>query len=160
MAYTQNPGRGNNSKTGHGLPTPFLQTNIEVTGRYEEGKKLLKSNIAKGNTPDYLNIDAATGAAVAKPYEKKLVTQANGDTFLVDGSGKTIEMAKYDKFDSKAVDALKAKYEKEKNYTNKTREHNKNLWNATSGGTPVDKLSEGQKQTLISLSKAKKVKED
>jgi len=28
MAYTQNPGRGNSSKTGSGLPTPFLQTPI------------------------------------------------------------------------------------------------------------------------------------
>jgi hypothetical protein len=25
MAYTQNPGRGNNSKTGHGVPSPLLQ---------------------------------------------------------------------------------------------------------------------------------------
>jgi hypothetical protein len=156
MAYTQNPGRGNNPKTGHGIPQ-ILQTNIDVTGRYEEGKKILKSNIAKGNTPDYLNIDPATGTATAKPYEKKLVTQANGDTFWVDGSGKTIASAKANKFNSTAIDDLKAKYEKEKNYTNQTRTHNMNLWNATSGGTPVDKLSEGQKQTLISLSKAKKV---
>ena len=28
MAYTQKPGRGNSSKTGSGLPTPFLQTPI------------------------------------------------------------------------------------------------------------------------------------
>jgi hypothetical protein len=26
MAYTQKPGRGNNAKTGHGVPTPFMQT--------------------------------------------------------------------------------------------------------------------------------------
>lgn len=29
MAYVQNPGRGNNAKTGHGIPSPFKQSAVD-----------------------------------------------------------------------------------------------------------------------------------
>jgi hypothetical protein len=154
MAYTQKPGRGNNPKTGHGIPSPLMQTDIELTNKYTRGRQTLATRRQEGNTPSGLNVDSKTGFASAKGYEKKIVTQPSGDTLIVDSSGKTIESAKANKFNSTAVDALKKKYEKEKTSTGKYRHNNSEFYNANSGGTSPDILSESQKKSLVGLGKA------
>lgn len=155
MAYTQKPGRGNNAKTGHGIPSPLMQTDIELTSKYDKGKEILKKRRQEGSAPSGLNVDSKTAVATPKGYEKKLVTQPSGDTFIVDGSGKTIKSAKANKFNSKDVDALKKEYEKEKSSTSKYRKSNSEFYNANSGGTSSNSLSEGQKRSLMSIGKAR-----
>ena len=54
MAYTQKPGRGNNAKTGHGVPAPFKQE--DKYGAF--GKDLSKGNPYDKwdtNNPNYKN---------------------------------------------------------------------------------------------------------
>jgi hypothetical protein len=141
MAYTQKPGRGNNAKTGHGLPTPFMQTEpgpktakalAEVTKRKQEGvtekeyaadKKFATGTPGTGMTSG-TSFNPRTNETTANPYEKKLVSQPNGDTFLVNGAGKTIEKAVFNKFKPEAVEALKKKYANEKAMTNDSRSAN------------------------------------
>lgn len=36
MAYKQNPGRGNSPKTGHGIPTPLMQTTAKKLSNLED----------------------------------------------------------------------------------------------------------------------------
>lgn len=147
MAYTQNPGRGNNPKTGHGIPTPFMQTvdgpktasmKAQVGKRegketYDQAKKATEfAKGAKGTSlMEGTQMSKTTGETAAKPYEKKLVTQPSGDVFVVNSSGKTIASAKANKFNSTAVDALKKKYASEKSSTEDARTANATAQNAS-----------------------------
>lgn len=141
MAYTQKPGRGNNAKTGHGLPTPFMQTEpgpktakamVDVAKRRKEGttaredmadKKFATGTPGTGMTPG-TEMNPRTNQAAPKGYEKTLKTNPNGDTFIVNGAGKTIEKAVYNKFKPEAVEALKKKYANVKAETNDSRTAN------------------------------------
>lgn len=166
MAYTQKPGRGNNPKTGYGVPAPFKQTDIELTKKYEQGKKLLKKQREKGNTPPGMDVNSRTGTAVSRGYEKVFEEPSVENAFtarIKDSKGKQIGMAKADNVSGnmvpgggKAVEKLREQYNKEKAFTEGTRAKNVDQYNATGGGTAPDKLSEGQKKTLINLAKAKK----
>jgi len=147
MAYTQNPGRGNNAKTGHGIPTPFMQTvegpktaSMKAQVGKREGKETNEqfkkaTEFAKGAKGTSLmagtEMSKTTGETKPKSYEKKLVTQPSGDTFIVDSSGKTIGSAKANKFNSTAVDALKKKYASDKASTEDARTANATAQNAS-----------------------------
>lgn len=50
MAYKQNPGRGNNPKTGHGIPTPLMQMRRDVVTKSSEkiNKELNADPVGKG----------------------------------------------------------------------------------------------------------------
>jgi hypothetical protein len=139
MAFKQSPGRGNYAKTGHGLPSPLRQ---------EEPKTAkMKAQVAKKEAvgPTYKEQTAAekfaskapgtglmggtetdiqSGMTKAKEYEKKLVTQPSGDTFITTGGGKTIASAKFNPHGNKEVEALKKKYESEKSSTKDARKAN------------------------------------
>jgi hypothetical protein len=157
MAFKQNPGRGNNSKTGYGLPTPFKQ-DIELTKKYTQGKKKLATQREKGNVDSGLNVDKASGFATAKPYEKSFVTnKKTKQSYIVGGDKKTTASASSYGND-KAIKDLRKQFVSDSTSTMKARNRNAELYNATGGGTSPDKLSTGQKASLITISKAKKVK--
>jgi len=71
MAYTQNPGRGNNPKTGNGIPTPFTQVkpNYSVADKYEKGRK---SNSYNGKHNSYGVTTAAENILNNYPQGKNL----------------------------------------------------------------------------------------
>ena len=95
MAYKQNPGRGNSSKTGNGLPSPLRQDKgIELTERYTKGVKKYKEQRNKGNVDSSLNVDATTGFATAKPYEKKFVpNKVTKGASIIGGDNKSVATA-------------------------------------------------------------------
>ena len=136
MAYKQNPGRGNNPKTGYGIPAPFKQegpkaksmreqvANKEGYETYAQVKNAIKFAETATNenlSGSGLKFDSRTGETTGKDYEKKFVVQPGGDAFIVDSGGKTIASAKANKFNSKAIDALKKKYEADKKFTEDSR---------------------------------------
>ena len=169
MAYMQKPGRGNNPKTGHGIPTPFMQqkTDIELTSKYDQGKAKLKTQREKGATPPGLNVDSKTAFASPKGYEKTFEEPSVENAFtarIKDSKGNQVGSAKTESVagnmvtgGGKGVEALRKQFAKEKSFTEGSRHSNADFYNATSGGTSPNKLSEGQKKTLMTLSKAKKV---
>jgi len=144
MAYTQSPGRGNNAKTGHGIPSPFKQ----------EGPKTMKrrADVAKkevmGDT--YAEIKSAerfankapgtglmggtetnikSGKTQAKSYEKSLksgkelgLEKSPNDMFITDSAGKVIKKA--EARNPKAVEALKKEFASKKSSTEDARSAN------------------------------------
>lgn len=157
MAFKQSPGRGNNPKTGHGLPSPLRQE-IELTKKYEEDKKKMAANRAKGSTDTGLNVDVRTGVASAKPYEKTFVeNKRTGGASIISGDKKTTASAT-NYGGGKNVEKLRQRFLSDSASTMNSRTRNAELYNATGGGTSPDKLSGKQKKTLISLRKAIKIK--
>lgn len=155
MAYKQKPGRGNNPKTGHGLPSPLKQE-IEVTKKYEVGKKKLAENRKTGSIPGGMNVDMATGFATVKPYEKKFVeNKATRGASIIGGDNKTISQAS-SYGEGRQVKALRKQFVSDSTSTMNNRKRNVDIYNATSGGISPDKLSKSQKGTLIELGKAYK----
>jgi len=69
MAYTQNPGRGNNSKTGHGIPSPLLQGSNSM-----DKEKKLDPKTYVG--PEERNQVSTNAAKKAEGYTYKEVQQA------------------------------------------------------------------------------------
>lgn len=170
MAYTQSPGRGNNSKTGHGIPTPFRQE-IELTKEYSKGTKSM-SKARKSGTKglsdiEGINVDVVSRKAAAKSYEKTYEMPSKENAFtarIKDSKGNVVKEAKSERVagnvnpsGGKGVEVLKKEYEKSKSSTESMRSKNKEQYNATGGGTKPDNLSEGQKNTLVKLKRAKKV---
>lgn len=146
--FKMKPGRGNMKKTGSGLPSAFLQTKTDkakasIAKSRKEGvsAKQLESDVkfASGapgtGVISGTAINPKTNQVSANKYEKKLVTQKNGDTFIVDGAGKTVEMAKYNALKPEATEALKKKYNKMKSETNDARSANSMLQNERANRT-------------------------
>jgi hypothetical protein len=175
MAFKMKPGRGNMAKTGAGLPptlmcgSPMKQTDpnkkpsaeIELTDKFNTGLSKMK---AARNTPGKIKdieatqgikVDAASGAATVKSYEKKYIP---GDmskgirSKIVSGAGELIKEAKIGE-DEK----LKKEFERAKAYTSRSREKNASQYNITGGAKSTNKATEKEKQILINLGKAKKV---
>jgi len=148
MAYKQDYGRGNRSKTGYGIPAVFLQTTedpkvvkmeesiakrkaLGPTADEQKNAEKFASNAPAGKVIPGTEFDVKSGKTAPKAFEKKLVTQESGDMFLVDGGGKTIASAKANKFNSTEIDALKNRYEKEKAATEGARKANTMAQNYT-----------------------------
>lgn len=156
MAFKQNPGRGNNPKTGHGIPSPLKQ-GIELTEKYTKGKKSLEIQRDRGNVDTGLNVDQTTGFATAKPYEKSFVpaTSKSQQAHIVGGDKKTVSSASSY---GGGADKLRREFTSDSASTMNRRNMNAELYNATSGGTSPDKLSKNQASSLVGLGKAKRVR--
>jgi hypothetical protein len=155
MAYMQKPGRGNHPKTGHGIPTPFRQE-IELTGKYEKGKEKLKSEREKGNTPPGLTIDSKTAVATAN---LPMHTTRKDGSYLkeLDSKGNFVKQVNVDANPSLAAN-FQREVDQRNSLTTRSQTKNSDQYNATGGGISPDKLSAGQKETLVGLGKAKIVK--
>lgn len=154
MAFKQTPGRGNSPKTGHGLPSPLRQDKVEPTEKYIKGKKKYKENAEKGSVNSGLNVDAATGVATAKPYEKKFVANrtTNGAS-IIGGDNKTTATAtSYGQ--GREVEALRKKFVSDSTSTMNRRNSNAEFYNANSGGTKFENLNNKQKEDLKRIGKA------
>jgi hypothetical protein len=152
MAYKQNPGRGNNAKTGHGLPSPFKQMEIEVTKKYEVGKEKLAKNRETGNVPGGMTIEAESGKATPNlPMHK--VVESGSNLRELDSAGKVVREIAKDTRGNK--DFYKSVEDRNADVTRR-QTRGANLYNAFSGGTKPENLSDYQKQTLVSLGKAVK----
>lgn len=136
MAFKLKPGRGNNAKTGHGIPSPFKQEGpkteamkSQVAKKEKAGLTFAETEAAKkfaGGAPGTGVLSGTTknietGETSAKAFEKKLVKQPGGDVFMTDASGKTLESAKYSAHGNKAVQALEDKYKSLKSSTEDAR---------------------------------------
>lgn len=171
--FKMKPGRGNMPKTGRGIPPTLMscspmkqenpkkpETNIELTDRYNTGKeKMAKARNTPGKISDIeatqgIKVDAPTGAATTKSYEKKYIP---GDMSkgvrakIVSGAGELVKEAKIGE-DAK----LKKEFERSKAYTSKARSTNANQYNITGGAKSTNKATEKEKQMLVNLGKAKK----
>ena len=164
--FKMTPGRGNMPKTGRGIPPTLMSCSpakqegeIELTRKYDEGKKKMaevrsgKENKSSIEGTQGINIETGSGAASAKGYEKKLVDMADR-VRVVGGKGEVISEAM--KNQPKMVEKLKKGYETAKSYTETARTSNASQYNATSGATKPENLSNKQKETLVKLGKAVK----
>jgi hypothetical protein len=170
MAYTQSPGRGNNSKTGHGIPTPFKQE-IELTSEYDKGKKTMADARKKGGknysnaiaSIEGINVDVASGAATAKPYEKTFRPgegQKGGGSrsraSIISG-GKTVKESGAGLF-KESNEKLYKEYKADSTSTMNSRNKNAAQYNITGGAKSPENADARDKDTLIKLRKAIAVK--
>jgi hypothetical protein len=155
MAYKQNPGRGNSPKTGSGLPSPLRQDKgIELTERYTKGVEKYKENRTKGKTPSGMKVDAQTGVATPNLPMHKVVKSG---TYVreLDSKGKVV---REEQMDSRGNEKFYKSVENRNADVAKRQTANASLYNAFGGGTSPDKLSESQKQSLVSTGKARKTR--
>ena len=153
MAYMQKPGRGNNPKTGHGLPTPLRQE-IELTKKYDKGKELQKKQRESGNTPSGMKVESKSGMATPNLPMHSVVKSG---TYVreLDSKGGVV---KEERMDSKGNEKFYKSVADRNSDVTKRQTRNAMQYNATSGGTAPDKLSSTQKNVLVGLGKAKKAK--
>jgi len=80
MAYKQNPGRGNHSKTGHGLPSPFKQLNEETKAyldAHQKAKKIVALRASTNKFNEGTEVGATTDSIInANPKNSHLFTLA------------------------------------------------------------------------------------
>ena len=161
--FKMTPGRGNMPKTGRGIPptlmcgSPMKQDGeIELTAKYDAGKKKLaeargKSDVkAEIEKTQGMSINAETGKASVKDYEKKMVDMPDRIR-VVDSKGGVVSEAM--KNQPKLVEKVKSEYNKLKTSTETSRTANASQYNATSGATKPENLSNKQKETLVKLGK-------
>jgi hypothetical protein len=144
MAYKQSPGRGNNAKTGHGIPSPFKQEEPKTTkmkaqiakkeaagATYAETKSAEKfANKAPGTgLVSGTETNIKSGKTQPKGYEKSLksgkelgLQNAPNDMFITDSAGKVIKKA--EARNPKAVEALKKEFTSAKSSTEDARKAN------------------------------------
>jgi hypothetical protein len=154
--FKMKPGRGNMPKTGNGLPTPLRQDHggdIELTERYTKGVKKYEENRKQGKTPSGMKVDPVSGFSTPNLPMHKVVKSG---TFVreLDSKGGVV---REEQQDSRGNTSFYANVEKRNADVTKRQTANASLYNAFGGGTSPDKLSESQKQSLVSTSKAKKV---
>ena len=153
--FKMKPGRGNMPKTGNGLPSPLRQDKgIELTERYTKGVEKYQKNRAQGKTPSGMKVDAQTGVATPNLPMHKVVKSG---TFVreLDSKGGVV---REEQQDSRGNTSFYANVEKRNKEVTSRQTANANLYNAFGGGTSPDKLSESQKQSLVSTSKAKRTR--
>lgn len=148
MAYKQSPGRQAMPKTGRGLsPTlmcgsPMKQTSEPDLTRqgFESRKKVqagAKSRAASAKTdPQGIKVDPKSGAAAAKPYEKKYDKGKPGQRDrILDSNGKIVKEASA----KKSIDTGNAELRKEfvRDSTNDANSRSKNarFYNVQAGKT-------------------------
>jgi hypothetical protein len=100
-----------------------------------------------------MDVDAKTGKATPRNTTHTVV---KGGDYLkeLDSAGNFVKEVKAN---SRAAKTFASDVEKTNKYTSMDQTRNANQYNATGGGTAPSKLSEDQKKTLITLSRAKKV---
>jgi hypothetical protein len=153
MAFKQTPGRGNNPKTGHGIPSPLKQE-VELTDKYEAGKRKLAANREKGSVPSGMQINKNTGEATPNlPMHK--VVKAGSYVREVDTKGNVV---REERMDSRGNEKFYKSVESRNADVTKRQTKNANLYSATSGGTAPSNLSKEQKDMLMTIGKAKLAK--
>lgn len=106
MAYKQKPGRGNYSKTGHGLPSALKQT-IDPE--------------KKGNPNGYEPTTSPVPNTENKGGYEKTLDKTKTDIFLRGGDKKIIKSAR---IGSKDAETIESEYGKMKEYTESRRDVN------------------------------------
>lgn len=115
MAYKQNPGRGNNPKTGHGIPTPLMQMNREVVTKASEKmhKELNADPVGKG--VQYQTTYDDQGGFKGK--DSNISNVMAGDYIYRVQGGKTVAtIAKSDKKGAKNFMSETAKQQEDQNF--------------------------------------------
>jgi hypothetical protein len=86
MAYLQKPGRGNNAKTGHGIPSPFKQTAVdkEVESMIANKKKQKASDDAAKSAMIRKGAEETRGRLERKIKLEATEGQAKKDSISVD----------------------------------------------------------------------------
>jgi len=157
MAYKQTPGRGNNPKTGHGIPAPFKQTTEDPkvakmqesiakrkafgpTADEQKKAEAFAENASKGKVLSGTEYNSRSGKTVPKEFEKSLrsgkelgLEKSPNDMFITDSAGKIIKKAEAK--NPSAVEALKKEYGKMKSSTEGARKANTMAQNYTIGLT-------------------------
>lgn len=152
MAYKQNPGRGNNAKTGHGLPSPFKQMEIEVTKKYEVGKNKLAENRAKGLGSDGLTVNKETGEA--KPnLPMHTVVKAGSKIRELDSKGGVV---REEQMDTRGNKKFYKSVEDRNSDVTRRQTRNAEFYNMASGAIKPENMSDDQKKRMIGLGKAVK----
>jgi hypothetical protein len=151
--FKMKPGRGNMPKTGNGLPTPLRQDKgIELTEKYTKGVKKYEENRLEGKTPSGMKVDPVSGFSTPNLPMHKVVKSGNY-VREVDSKGNVV---KEEKMDSRGNEKFYKSVENRNADVTRRQTANASLYNAFGGGTSPDKLSESQKQSLVSTSKAKR----
>jgi hypothetical protein len=169
MGYSQKPGRSPMLKTGRGLSpalmscSPMKQGDIELTKEYSTGVR--KKAVARGrsgseslkNNSQGIVIDAASGMATAKPYEKKFVkNEKTGGASIIGGDNKTVSTASsYGK--GREVEKLRQKYVSDSTSTMNNRNRNVEQYNITSGAKSTNIANDKEKKLLVKLGQAKHI---
>ena len=134
--FKMTPGRGNMPKTGRGIAPTLMNCSPmkqELTAQGLKSQKKVKENISKEaskqgtSAPTLPNtgvkVNAATGEAMAKPYEKKYVEGGAGQAArIIGGDGKVVGSSTGSTPNAKAK--LKAEFDKLKMSTESSREEN------------------------------------
>ena len=150
MAYMQKPGRGNHPKTGHGLPSALHQE-VELTAKYDKGKKTLADQREKGNTPSGMSVSSQTGKAT--PNLPMHTTQKVGPN-MVELNSEGGFVAK-ERIPNSGVTKLEGAVKKRNEITTGQQTANADFYNANSGATSPSNLSDKQKASLKGLGKIK-----
>jgi hypothetical protein len=138
------------------------KTDIELTVEYDKGKEKLAA--ARANPvikagfegQQGIKVDAATGTATPNLPMHKAV-RAGSFMREIDSAGKVVQEVPWNDMSEGGGKAARklTKYVNDRNYnTTQSQTHNADLYNAIGSGTAPDKLSEGQKESLVKLGKA------
>lgn len=113
MAYKQKPGRGNQAKTGHGIPAPFKQMEfIKAVGSkigeaHEAGKAAFEGSRKAANVMG--GFGGSVSGGVKRDYEKNPVEYVTGfvKSLVSEDNPKTNEKKKLSKTSTKLSPAKK-----------------------------------------------------
>lgn len=94
MAYKQSPGRGNNAKTGYGIPAPFKQVDKEVDAMIAK-KKARTENEMRAKSDSTATDNKLKGAGFGKIMSGEMGNKkANETRASLKGQGFTVSMDK------------------------------------------------------------------
>jgi hypothetical protein len=170
--FKMTPGRGNMPKTGRGIaPTLMSKSPMKQTGDVEKtgyGMMKEKENKAKVNANPKAQAERDTKMGIKRNFATNELTPVVADhKFDVAGSfareidtkGNVVKEVKLGLggADSPSARKLKKEVEQRNSTTRSQRSNTSEVLNAFGGGTPTEKLSDKQKQTLINSTRAKVV---
>jgi hypothetical protein len=170
MAYKQTPGRGNGKKTGAGI-SPMLMSGSAMyqTGDVEKtgyGMVKEKENKAKVNADPKAQAERDAKMGIKRNFATNELTPVITDhkfdiagSFAreIDTKGNVVKEVKLGLGGAQSPQALelKKKVEQRNSRLRADRSNTAEVLNAFGGGTPTEKLSEKQKQTLINSTRAR-----
>jgi hypothetical protein len=172
MAYTQNPGRGSNTKTGHGIPSALLQEKNASTGGYKKpyepmmemptgsGRRALMSNEAKAvsdstavsNKYKFARQNEAGNAVVAGSLGNAAAEKVRAGVFNAKGQKESVGMASGGKYKRTVSPARQTKNPKYKGSTEKG-----SMGMAAGGEANTDLLKVAKDYAGKAVKKAKEV---
>jgi hypothetical protein len=168
--FKMTPGRGNMPKTGRGIsPTLMSKSPMKQTGDVEKtgyGMMKEKENKAKVNANPKAQAERDAKMGIKRNFATNeltpVVTEHKFDvagSFAreIDTKGNVVKEVKLGLggADSPSARKLKKEVEQKNSRTKEQRSNTSEVLNAFGGGTPTEKLSEKQKQSLINSTRAK-----